>query len=217
MGYNLISGCHKCKVKVFHFRGEENVKILDFYIKHKECAKEDLKNVQTIMDNCDEDWIEDFKQGGYKNDEINNFKPKNIKMKKNIIAAAEARAISEANKNVDFNSVMSLVEEYAAQGKTEFFIRDRQLFKKWEAELISLGYVFKGEFRDKDWVLSWDTNAFRADRFSHLAKNDTPVYIDLRLMRNALTGLSETEIKYSLKDLIDLAIKKNIVIGESEG
>jgi hypothetical protein len=51
MGYNLISGCHKCKVKIFHFRREENKTILPFYKKHSDCAKEDANNVQTVMDN----------------------------------------------------------------------------------------------------------------------------------------------------------------------
>lgn len=198
MGYNLISGCHKCKLKVFHFRKEENVKILDFYIKHKECAKENLNNVQTIMDNCDEDWIEDFKQGGYRNDEINNFKPKNIKMKKDIIAAAEARAISEANKSKGIDYIMNIVEEYAAQGKTDFVIRDRVLFKKWDAELISLGYVFKGEY-EKVWVLSWEK-----DYYTKLQE-----MIKRTLRKERSDGLIGID-KLPLEDLIKLSMEQNI-------
>jgi len=59
MGHNLISCCHKCKVQVYHFRGKENIAILPFYKKHKNCAKEDINNVQTVMDNnsTDQEWM----------------------------------------------------------------------------------------------------------------------------------------------------------------
>jgi len=69
MGYNLISGCHKCKVKIFHFRREENKTILPFYKKHSNCAKEDINNVVTVMDNngTDQWWAED---NGYADDEL---------------------------------------------------------------------------------------------------------------------------------------------------
>jgi len=72
MGYNLISACHKCKVQIFHFRREENLTILPFYVKHSECAKEDLSNVQTVMDNngTDQNWQKEEESGGYKSDEL---------------------------------------------------------------------------------------------------------------------------------------------------
>lgn len=72
MGHNLISCCHKCKVKVFHFRNEENVAILPFYRKHKDCAKDNLDNVQTVMDNngTDQDWQQDERYGGYADDPL---------------------------------------------------------------------------------------------------------------------------------------------------
>ena len=63
MGHNLISCCHRCKVQIYHFRHEENIAILPFYKKHAGCAKEDINNVQTVMDNngtCQEwayDWL----------------------------------------------------------------------------------------------------------------------------------------------------------------
>ena len=120
-------------------------------------------------------------------------------MKKNIIAAVEARAISEANKSVDFNSIMDRVEEYAAQGKTEFLIRDRQLFKKWEAELISLGYVFKGDYRDKDWILSWEK-----DYYTKLQE-----MIKRALRKERSDGLIGIE-KLPLEDLIKLSMEQNI-------
>lgn len=72
MGYNLHSACHKCKVRIFHFRYEENKTILPFYIKHKECIKENINNVQTIIDNIgmDEEWQNEEENGGYKKDNL---------------------------------------------------------------------------------------------------------------------------------------------------
>ena len=72
MSYNLITACHKCKVQIFHSRGNENDLILKFYIKHAKCAKEDLNNVQTVMyNNCtDQDWQNDEEYGGYKKDKL---------------------------------------------------------------------------------------------------------------------------------------------------
>ncbi len=69
MGHNLISACHKCKVQIFHFRNEENKTILPFYKKHEKCAKENINNVQTVMDNnsTDQWWAE---PNGYKDDEL---------------------------------------------------------------------------------------------------------------------------------------------------
>jgi hypothetical protein len=72
MGVNLISACHRCKVKIFHFRGEENKTILPFYKKHGACAKLNIHNVQTVMDNngTDQNWAESEEQGGYRDDEL---------------------------------------------------------------------------------------------------------------------------------------------------
>jgi hypothetical protein len=76
MGYNLYSACHKCKVQVFHYRNEEQLLILPFYKKHSECAKEDINNVQTVMDNngTDQKWMRDFENGGYKTDSLEDGK-----------------------------------------------------------------------------------------------------------------------------------------------
>ena len=65
MGHNLYSACHKCKVKVFHYRRKENELILDFYKKHADCAKENLDYVQTVMDNngTDLDWQSEPPEG----------------------------------------------------------------------------------------------------------------------------------------------------------
>lgn len=69
MGRNVISACHKCKKKIFHFRREENKTILPFYKKHADCAKEDVNNVQTVMDNngTDQWWADN---DGYESDEL---------------------------------------------------------------------------------------------------------------------------------------------------
>jgi len=70
MGYNLYSACHKCKTKIFHFRNEENKTILPFYKKHSDCAKENIDNVQTVMDNnsTDQNWM--YGKSEYLDDEL---------------------------------------------------------------------------------------------------------------------------------------------------
>ena len=42
-------------------------------------------------------------------------------------------------------------------------------------------------------------------------------YIDLRFMRGVLTGLSNEENKYTMQDLLTLAMEKNTVLGDTEG
>lgn len=56
MGMNLRSCCHRCKVQIFHFRGEEQKTILPFYDMHKECMKINYKNVETMEDQLQETW-----------------------------------------------------------------------------------------------------------------------------------------------------------------
>lgn len=61
MGMNLRSGCHKCKEKAFHFRGQESETILPFYRAHSDCMKEDSSNVVTLEDQYQwEDWMSDY-------------------------------------------------------------------------------------------------------------------------------------------------------------
>lgn len=61
MGLNLFSACHKCKEKVFHFRGKEGETILPFYLKHRKCLESDPKtSVETLEDQVQErDWMRD--------------------------------------------------------------------------------------------------------------------------------------------------------------
>lgn len=63
MGHNLISGCHKCKVKIFHYRNEETETIRPFYVLHKSCIEEDITNVVTILDNMNfqPQWLDIYK------------------------------------------------------------------------------------------------------------------------------------------------------------
>jgi hypothetical protein len=69
MGHNLISVCHKCKVKIFHYRNEENKTILPFYRKHAKCAQEKIENVITVMDNngTDKNW---YWETSYENEKL---------------------------------------------------------------------------------------------------------------------------------------------------
>ncbi len=55
---------------MFNYRGEEQYGVLSFYKKHAECAKENINNVQSIMDNngTDQQWAED--NGGYPDDPL---------------------------------------------------------------------------------------------------------------------------------------------------
>lgn len=69
MGHNLISACHRCSRKIFHFRNEEDKTILPFYRKHRNCAKENINNVETIMDNNGHDPIW-YCENGYVDDEL---------------------------------------------------------------------------------------------------------------------------------------------------
>ena len=61
-----MSACHKCKVKVFHYRGKEGKTLMPFYYKHRECFdngnEEDKFNVETKEDQRqEEDWMETYK------------------------------------------------------------------------------------------------------------------------------------------------------------
>lgn len=54
MGMNIQSCCHKCKVKRFHFRGEEQKTLLPFYAAHYECMRQKPSNVETLEDQIQE-------------------------------------------------------------------------------------------------------------------------------------------------------------------
>ncbi len=61
MGMALHTACHRCKIQVYHFRGEENLTIMRFYRKHRDCMKENASNVETLEDQYQEtDWMDDY-------------------------------------------------------------------------------------------------------------------------------------------------------------
>ena len=62
MGLNLQTCCHKCKVKVFHFRRKENLTLMPFYNDHYNCMKENPSNIETKEDQTqEENWMNDYK------------------------------------------------------------------------------------------------------------------------------------------------------------
>lgn len=52
--------------------------------------------------------------------------------------------------------------------------------------------------------------------FDKIKEQDTPIYIDLRLLRNAVKEFKDMNVNIQLDDLIQLAIKKKIVITSSD-
>lgn len=70
MGLNLYSACHKHKVKVFHFRSEEDKTMMPFYYKHRDCLEANpMISVETLEDQAQErDWMAEPEEGGYQND-----------------------------------------------------------------------------------------------------------------------------------------------------
>ncbi len=71
MGINLITACHKHKVKVFHYRNEEDKTMMPFYYKHRDCLRKDpTVSVETLEDQTQEqDWMAEPDYGGYETDE----------------------------------------------------------------------------------------------------------------------------------------------------
>lgn len=71
MGVNLMTACHKHKVKVFHYRNLEDRTMMPFYYKHRDCLEKDPKaSLETLEDQAQEqDWMADFDYGGYETDE----------------------------------------------------------------------------------------------------------------------------------------------------
>jgi hypothetical protein len=64
MGMNLQTCCHKCRERVFHFRGEENKTILPFYKKHEKCIRENPSNVETLEETYQwVEWMEEYEDG----------------------------------------------------------------------------------------------------------------------------------------------------------
>lgn len=56
-------------------------------------------------------------------------------------------------------------------------------------------------------------------KLHHLIMKSLPPgkYIDLRFLRNALTGLKEEDNQYTIQQLVNLALEQNVFIGDTEG
>lgn len=61
MGRNFVSICHKHKVKVWYFRGEESRPMHDFYRDHENCMRISPINVRTYDDQLQETLIPDYR------------------------------------------------------------------------------------------------------------------------------------------------------------
>jgi hypothetical protein len=73
MGINIMSCCHKCRVKVFHYRRKENKTIIPFYYKHRNCLQEDPNNIETLDDQLQEkDWMDEYPDG-YEDDNLEGY------------------------------------------------------------------------------------------------------------------------------------------------
>jgi hypothetical protein len=75
--YSICLHCNfkasKWDITSYHaVRNEENKSILPFYRKHKDCAKKDINNVQSVMDNNgnDPEWMNSPSSGGYDYDSL---------------------------------------------------------------------------------------------------------------------------------------------------
>lgn len=77
MGINLITACHKHKVQVLHFRGEEHYTIIPFYYKHRDCLDADpTTSVETLEDQAQErEWMAEFPEGYEIDTEIQHLLP----------------------------------------------------------------------------------------------------------------------------------------------
>lgn len=61
MGINVQSCCHKCQVRVFHYRGEECLTMMPFYYKHRPCLAINSANLETKEDqNQEEEWMSEY-------------------------------------------------------------------------------------------------------------------------------------------------------------
>ncbi len=66
MGLNLMSGCHKHRVKVFHLRRREGESMMPFYYKHAGCMEENSSNVETKDDQYQEEfWMQEYAEDNW--------------------------------------------------------------------------------------------------------------------------------------------------------
>lgn len=129
MGMNFYSCCHKCKEKVFHFRGHENETLLPFYRRHYACMSENPANLETLEDQKQEAWwMRERGNGGY-----SSWKPANKcmeKTKKNMNIEGErpniADVLNRHNKRTgiihQLDDLMPILRKHGRRWKREFAI-----------------------------------------------------------------------------------------------
>lgn len=66
MGLNFYICCHKCKERIFMFRGRESTPMHDFYQKHYNCHRASPRNLEIIADWEEPAWNDDLT--GYEKD-----------------------------------------------------------------------------------------------------------------------------------------------------
>lgn len=95
MGVNIISGCHKCRVARYHFRNEEYLTVVPFYIEHSECMRENASNVETKDDQLQaEPWMNEYEQDG------NLINPFYLKKLHPELTQAEIKSLLEYSKSL---------------------------------------------------------------------------------------------------------------------
>lgn len=61
MGRNFRSACHKCKVQLFHYRGDETRTLHQFYKDHDDCMRIRPSYVETLDDQMqEENWMDEY-------------------------------------------------------------------------------------------------------------------------------------------------------------
>ena len=68
MGLNFYIGCHRCKEKIYLYRGRETGPMQDFWDKHRHCGSRADSVFATMPDSVECKWTEDEKDGGYRSD-----------------------------------------------------------------------------------------------------------------------------------------------------
>jgi len=65
MGLNFHACCHRCKSRLYFYRGEESIPMHEFWRKHRHCIKIDKNACEIRGDGYGEqDWMYDYKEDG---------------------------------------------------------------------------------------------------------------------------------------------------------
>jgi hypothetical protein len=60
MGLNFYCGCHKCKKRVFLYRGKEAKPLHAFFLKHQRCIHSDPNNFVVMGDYEEQNWMNEY-------------------------------------------------------------------------------------------------------------------------------------------------------------